>query len=165
MCKAPLMPGWVVLETRASRWMSNHGWFVGVFALALALAAKKARLSLISGGAANYRCSSSVAMVSPQGFCRSGFPIANRDLVASRYRFAWSCDGGSICKYQWDAKVFKVLGKRAAKNRLLATRGRGSCTYKSTSPLGGQLYRKKCATRITAWQVKTHRHAAASPWR
>jgi hypothetical protein len=56
--------------------MSNHGLFVGVSALALALAAKMARRSLISAWrrAMAKRWSSSVALVSPLGCRRKGFP-------------------------------------------------------------------------------------------
>ena len=64
--------------------MSNHGLFVGVSALALALAAKMARRSLISAlrRAMAKRWSSGVALVSPLGCRRKGFPIANGGLVA-----------------------------------------------------------------------------------
>ena len=65
--------------------MSNHGLFVGVSALALALAAKMARRSLISAlrRAMAKRWSSGVALVSPLGCRRKGFPIANGGLVAT----------------------------------------------------------------------------------
>jgi hypothetical protein len=68
-----------VREARAPQWMSNHGLFVGVSALVLALVAKMARRSLTSAmrRAIAKRWSSDVALVLPLGCRRNGFTIAN----------------------------------------------------------------------------------------
>jgi hypothetical protein len=70
--------------------MSNHGLIVGVSALALALAAKMARRSLSSAArrAIAKRGSSGIALVSPLGCRRKGFPIVNGGLFARRCHFA-----------------------------------------------------------------------------
>jgi hypothetical protein len=84
-----------------------------VSALALALAAKITRRSLISTlrRAMAKRWSSGVALVSPLGCRRKGFPIANGGLVARRYHFARSCARGEnkspICALSFHQKSFQ----------------------------------------------------------
>ena len=95
--------------------MSNHGLFVGVSALALALAAKMARRSLISA-LRRAMCYDQTLVF----WCRSGVApgLSQERLSDSEWGFGREAvplcavlrDGGPIRKGQWKTKVLKMPG-------------------------------------------------------
>jgi hypothetical protein len=89
--------------------MSNHGLFVGVSAVALALAIKMARRSLASAlrRAMATRWSSGVAPGLPQEWLSDSEWGLGREAVPF---YVVLRNGGPFCEGQWKTKVLKVPG-------------------------------------------------------